>query len=415
MRTSFLVSIAFLFLVTAYSSPAQRRRGLNEGFDAARLKRVREVLDKSVSSGEHAGAIWLIARNGKVVEFDAVGSRDLQAGLPMEKDTICRIYSMSKIITSVGVLCLMEDGRLVLDDPIEKFIPELKGPRVLVGGTADAPELRDARGSVTVRHLLTHTSGYIYDFGGNDALSQLYQRQDLWNATSLNEFTKKVAKLPLRHHPGEAFSYGINTDILGALIEVVSGQSFEDFLQERICKPLGMVDTSFDVAPEKMNRLAKTYSITNGALKEAEPFIGVYAEKGRGIPSGGGGLFSTVSDYSRFAQMLLNGGALDGQRILGRKTVELMTANHLHMITNSVHAMAPGKGFGLGVEVQLDVGQSGLLTSVGQYGWYGAATTYCQIDPKEKIVAILFTQHFPFNQHGIFARFQNAYFQALAD
>jgi CubicO group peptidase (beta-lactamase class C family) len=402
-------------LPMASAQPLPVGRPAAEGFDPARLKRVREGIEDFISTGRYAGAAWLIARNGKVIEFHSAGSRDVQGALPMEKDTICRIYSMSKIVTSVAVLCLMEEGRLVLDDPIEKFLPDLKGPMVLTGGTADAPELADAKSTVTIRHLLTHTSGYIYDFGGDDPLSQLYKRQDLWNATSLDEFIDRVARLPLKHSPGEAFTYGINNDILGALIEVVSRQTFEDFMQARICKPLGMSDTSFDVPPEKMNRLAKIHSQAEGSLRESQDFLGSYPEKGRGIPCGGAGLFSTVADYTRFAQMLLNGGVLDGQRILSRKTIELMTANHLQLVSTNAYAFTPGKGFGLGVEVQLDLGRGVLPGSPGQFGWYGAATTYCQIDPKENIVAILFAQHFPFNEHGLFGRFQNSYFQALVD
>ncbi len=386
----------------------------SQGFDPDRLRRVHDVVNGFIESGRHAGAAWAIARNGRIVDFQAIGLMDVAGRRPMAKDTICRIYSMSKIVTSVAVLILLEEGRLSLEDPVGRHLPELASPKVFTGGTIEDPELADARGPVTIRHLLTHTSGYIYDFSGDDALARMYKAQDLWNSPSLPEFIARVARLPLRHQPGEAFTYGINTDILGAVIEKVSGQSFEEFLQTRICQPLGMKDTSFDVPPEKMDRLAKIHENAEGGLRETEDFLGSYPEAGRGIPCGGAGLFSTVADYTRFAQMLLNGGALEGRRILGRKTVELMTANHLELLPGEP-AMANGKGFGLGVEVQRDLGHSTILSSPGQYGWYGAATTYCQIDPKEKIVAVLFTQHFPFNQHGIFQAFQNAYYQALVD
>jgi CubicO group peptidase (beta-lactamase class C family) len=415
IRSLFLTTL-FMGAATLQSSgqPLPTGQPLSEGMDPARLKRVRAVVDEYLEEGRHAGAVWAIARHGKLLDFQAAGSRDLEAGLPMEKDTICRIYSMSKIVTSVGVLILMEEGALALDDSIEKHLPELKEPNVFTGGTAEAPQLAAAKAPVTLRHLLSHTSGYIYDFEGNDALAQMYKRADLWNSDSLEGFIAKVTKLPLKHHPGEAFSYGINNDILGAMIERVSGRSFEDFLRERIFQPLGMKDTSFDVAPEKRQRLAKIYQNgQDGKLVEAQDFLGTYEDAGRGIPCGGAGLFSTVSDYTRFAQMLLNGGELEGRRILGRKTVELMTANHLVMLPGEGYAFTPAKGFGLGVEVQLDLGFSPTLASPGQFGWYGAATTYCQVDPRERLVAVLFVQHFPFNQHGIFPKFQNAFFQAL--
>jgi CubicO group peptidase (beta-lactamase class C family) len=285
----------------------------------------------------------------------------------------------------------------------------------MTGGTADAPQLEPLKRPITIKHLLTHTSGLIYDFDGDDALHQLYQRADLWSGPGLNDFITKVGKLPLKHQPGDAFTYGINSDVLGVLIERVSGRSFGEFLAARVFTPLVMKDTAFDVPAEKMNRLAKTYKhrADGQGFVEAEPMLGTWAEGGRGVQSGGAGLFSTVDDYARFAQMLCNGGTLDGRRILGRKTVELMTANHLTALPESAHAFNRSKGFGLGVEVSIDAGRGSVPTSLGQIGWYGAATTYCQIDPKEKLVAIALAQHFPYNEHGLFAKWATAYYQAL--
>jgi CubicO group peptidase (beta-lactamase class C family) len=204
----------------------------------------------------------------------------------------------------------------------------------------------------------------------------------------------------------------VNQDVQGALIERVSGQRFGAFLHDRIFRPLGMYDTDFDVPAEKASRLAKTYKLENGTFVEDIPLIQTYAEEGRGIEAGGAGIFSTAGDFARFAQMLCNGGTLNGKRILGRKTVELMTANHMVTLPNN-QAATRQKGFGLGVEVTTDLGQLSMPSSVGQFGWYGAATTYCQIDPKERIVAIALAQHFPFNQHNFFAAFQTGYYQAL--
>jgi len=253
----------------------------------------------------------------------------------------------------------------------------------------------------------------IYDFAGDDELTKLWRSADLWSGPGLTNFITKLGRLPLKHQPGDAWTYGVNMDVLGALIERVSGKTFGAFLDERMFRPLGMKDTGFDVPSEKMNRLAKTYQHgPDGKFVEAEPLIKTWPEPGRGIEAGGAGIFSTAGDYARFAQMLLNGGTLDGRRILGRKTVELMTANHMVTLPNN-QAATRQKGFGLGVEVTTDLGQLSIPSSMGQFGWYGAATTYCQIDPKEKIVAVAFVQHFPFNEHNFFAQFATGYYQAL--
>jgi CubicO group peptidase (beta-lactamase class C family) len=241
-----------------------------------------------------------------------------------------------------------------------------------------------------------------------------YKRATLWNGPDLNDFVRKVGSLPLKHQPGDQYTYGINTDILGALVEKISGRKFGTFLEERIFVPLGMKDSGFDVPESKRNRLAKTYRHKpGGGFEEAEPIIETWPETGRGIESGGGGLFSTVDDYARFAQMLCDGGTLNGKRILGRKTVELMTANHLLTLPESAKVGSRSKGFGLGVEMTTELGRVAVPTSVGQFGWYGAATTYCQIDPRERLVAIAFAQHFPFNEHNLFAAFATGYYQAL--
>jgi CubicO group peptidase (beta-lactamase class C family) len=384
------------------------------GFDPARLTVLHATTKRFVDEGQHAGLITLLARDGKIVDFQTYGYRDVERQLPMERDTICRAYSMSKIITCVATLMLVEEGRLNLDDPVAKYLPEFKDMKVWKGGTTDAPLLEPLKRPITIKHLMTHTSGLFYDFStGNAELAKLWRNADLWSGPGLTNFITKLAKVPLMHQPGDAYTYGINQDVQGALIERVSGIPFGAFLEERIFRPLGLKDTGFDVPPEKMFRLAKTYKHgPDGKFVEDQPIVETWPEAGRGIEAGGAGIFSTAGDFARFAQMLCNGGTLNGKRILGRKTVELMTANHLVTLPNN-QAATRQKGFGLGVEVTTDPGQLSVPSSVGQFGWYGAATTYCQIDPRERLVAIAFAQHFPFNEHNFFAAFQTGYYQAL--
>jgi CubicO group peptidase (beta-lactamase class C family) len=385
------------------------------GFSPERLATMEASLERFVENGQHSGIVWLVARRGEIASVGAHGLRDREAGLPMEADTIVRIYSMSKIVTSVAALILFEEGRFDLGDPVSRYLPELGTPQVMVGGTADAPLLTTARSPITVDHLFTHTAGFYYDFSVGPELATLVERAELFTAPSLEEFTKRASTLPLRHHPGEAWTYGISTSLLGRLIEVLSGQRLGDFLQERIFGPLRMTDTGFSVPPEKRGRLATIYQTKEGRLTELELSKDQPSpEKARGLELGGAGLFSTIGDYARFAQMLLDGGVLDGQRILGRKTVEFMTVNRLAHLTES-HIDDRAEGFGLGVAVMIDVGQSSTPASLGRYGWSGIATTDCQIDPREEIVALVFTQHYPFNEHRLLERFTTGYTQALVD
>ncbi len=383
------------------------------GFDRARLEALHRTMQRFVQDGKHAGQVTLLARDGKMVDFQAYGYRDLEQRLPMERDTICRVYSMSKIITCAATLVLFEDGRFNLDDPVATYLPELNGLKVWAGGTVDAPKLEPLKRPITIKHLLTHTSGLIYDFAGEDDLTKLWRAADLWTGPGLTHFIAKLAKLPLKHQPGDAYTYGVNQDVLGALIERVSGQTFGAFLEARLFGPLGMNDTGFDVPEAKRGRLAKTYKHgPDGKLVEDKPILETWPEPGRGIEAGGSGIFSTAGDFARLGQMLCNGGTLDGKRILGRKTIELMTANHMVTLPDN-QAAARQKGFGYGVEVTTDLGQLSVPSSIGQFGWYGAATTYCQIDPKERLVAVGLVQHLPFNQHKFFAKFQTGYYQAL--
>lgn len=389
------------------------------GFSAERLDRLHQTLGGFVDSGQYSGYVVLLARDGRIVDWRAHGWQDIAARTPLQRDSIVQIYSMSKIVTSVAVLQLMEEGKLRLEDRVEKFLPALANRQVLTGGTADAPQLAPAARPITVRDLLTHTAGYYYGTdwsAGSPVAIELFQRAKVWDATNLTEFVARVAQLPLADQPGTRYRYGISIDLLGAIVEQASGLRLDRYFQQRILGPLGMRDTGFGVAPEKAGRLAKTYQRgADGALAESPSLSGTVATDGSGLLSGGGGLRSTAADYARFAQMLLNGGELDGVRVLSRKTVELMTANHIAHLADP-HPFNRGElGFGLGVRMVNDLGRSPTLGSTGMFGWDGAATTLVWMDPKERTVAILLMQHFPYNQDDVFDYFVNGVYSALTD
>jgi CubicO group peptidase (beta-lactamase class C family) len=381
-----------------------------EGMSSERFRRLHARFGEMVEKGSRAGAATLVLRNGKVVDLQTYGYRDIGRKLPMDKDTICRIWSMTKVITSVAAMMLVEEGKLTLAEPVSKHVPELKQMRVLTGGTADAPVLTDAARQITVKHLLTHTSGLTYTWG-NDPVPELYRRVKIFEAPSLKAFIAKVASVPLLAQPGEKYNYGINTDVLGYVVEVASGMPFDKFVQSRILTPLGMNDTHWVVPEEKLSRLAKTYTVKDGKLGETSlDDVAVPA----GVPYGGMGLYSTIGDYARFGQMLLNGGQLNGVRLLSRKTVELMTGNHLS--TLKVPSIDPngGYGFGLGGSVRLEVAKGNAPGSTGQFGWDGAASTSFRMDPKEKLVTVLFQQYMPFDSPSI-ELFSTLVYQAIVD
>ncbi|HXG68487.1 MAG TPA: serine hydrolase domain-containing protein [Blastocatellia bacterium] len=393
------------------------------GMSSERLARIRPVIQQYVDQGRIAGALTLVMRNGKVAHLEAVGNMD--EGKPMREDAIFRIASMTKAITSVAVMMLYEEGKLLLNDPISKYIPEFKGAQVAVPSEdKQSYTLVPAKSDITVRHLLTHTSGITYRFIGIEPWAKLYKEAGIADGLSQTEGRiadniKKLAKLPLMHHPGERYSYGLNTDVLGYLIEVVSGVTLDEFFRKRIFAPLGMKDTHFYLPEEKLPRLAAVYNyMPDGRIRRMgdEPddrghliYSASFHYKGpRTYYSGGAGLVSTISDYARFLQMLLNGGELDGARILSRKTVELMTVNH-------VGEMFGAQGFGLGFSIVRDLGRGNELGSVGQYGWGGFFYTNFFVDPKEKIVGIFMAQLYPYGDLRLQERFRSLAYQAVVD
>jgi CubicO group peptidase (beta-lactamase class C family) len=383
------------------------------GISAERLERMHAVVQGFVDRRQLAGAVTLVARDGRIADVRTYGWSDLATKEPMRRDAIFRIASMTKIVTAVAVLQLFEEGRFGLDDPVGDSIPELKHMRVLTGGDAEHPQFAEAR-PVTIRHLLTHTSGLASDATAAAALRPFYVREAEKTPASLREFVAGVAQLPLGSQPGDAFNYGIGYEVLGYLVEVVSGRTFDQFVRERIFAPLGMPDTGFQVPKEKQARLAQTYvhEAGQGLVPRVRPGA-PYHLGGAGYPRGSGGLVSTADDFARFGQMLLNGGELDGVRILGPKTVQLMTTDHLTDLKERNTFLQPFESYGFGVSVRLTLATGGTPGSVGQFGWSGAWTTYCSMDPKEGTVALFLAQHGPWNEYDVFAKFSTTFYQAI--
>ena len=382
------------------------------GMSAAGLARIGPAMQAYVDDGRLAAAMTMVARRGRVVHWEAVGTRDLSAGDPLERDDIFRIFSMTKPVTSVAVMILVEEGKVALDDPLSKFVPEFAGVQVLT----DAGDRVAAAGPVTVEHLLTHTSGLTYGFFGDSAVDRLYnQANPLARADDLEDFARRVAELPLLANPGTRWNYSVSTDVLGRVVEVASGQAFDAFVDARILEPLGMDDTSFWPPAEKRGRFVASYASVDGRLVETDsPVDDDYTPPP--FPSGGGGLTSTAPDYIRFAQMLLARGSLDGVRILAPETVALMRANRLPdaLVPIELGAfLSPGYGFGLGFAVMVDADASPEPDHDGVFRWAGAANTFFWIDPEAELVGMVWTQFMPFAAYDLEREFQTLVYEAL--
>ena len=392
------------------------------GFSSTRLKRVKRFMQGYIDKGKLASGVTMIARRGETFHFEPYGVLDLESGAPVEHDSLFRIYSMTKPITSVAVMMLYEEGRFALDDPVGKFIPELANLKVYDGMGERGMRLVDQQQPVTIRHLLTHTSGLSYGFHQDSPVEEMYRRANITDPDSaLQEMAEKLGKLPLVNQPGAKWRYSNATDVLGYLVEVVSGAPFDRYLRDNILDPLGMEDTSFYVSEENLGRLATVYGVSlNGIASLDNPMVNRQTMP-HTLFSGGGGLVSTASDYMRFCQMLLGGGALGDERLLAPKTVEMMRSNHL---TDDMRPFAVGQsnasdtkgcGFGLGFRVVMDIAQHGIIGSNGIYSWGGAASTVFWIDPQEDLIAILLTQFMPSSHYPLRREFQIATYQAMVE
>lgn len=387
---------------TATAAPAAGRTlapadPSSAGFATERLARLSDRMRDFVAGGRLAGVVTLVARHGRVVSFDAHGRKDIRKPDPMEKDSIFRIYSMTKPVTGVAMMMLYEEGLWRMDDPVSKFIPEFRGLKVHAAEAANGtPKLEEPQHPMTMRELMTHSAGLGYGLSEAHPVDrQFRQLQVLTPTIPLHEMMGRIAKVPLLAQPGTRWSYSIAVDVQGYLVEKLSGRPFDVFLKERIFDPLGMKDTGFYVPADKLSRLAQVHEETaSGTLEAASqqqlvlmpdpttPPVG---------PSGGGGLYSTAEDYLRFCQMLLDGGTFGGTRLLAPRTVEMMRTNHLS--DEALATYRPGQGFGLDFSVVMDAGKAAVSTPNGSYYWSGAAGTWFWIDPAMDLAFVGMIQH----------------------
>jgi CubicO group peptidase (beta-lactamase class C family) len=396
------------------------------GFDAGRLERIDRHFARFVDDGRLPGWLIVVTRKGRIAHLSRYGHRDVEAGLPVEVDTRWRIFSMTKPVTAVAAMMLFEEGAFELTDPIAWWLPEFAEPQVYVKGSALNPRTEAATEPIRVWHLLTHTAGLTYGFHHAHPVDAMYRAAGFeWGAPAgldLAACSQKWAQLPLVFQPGSEWNYSIATDVLGRLVEVVSGLPLDEFFARRILEPLGMHDTSFGVEGEDAEQLAALYVPQPGSGKAIRN--DAFGKVGRRQPdyfSGGGGLVSTAADYHRFTQLLLNGGELDGVRLLGPRTVAHMTSNHLpggvdlEAYGRPLFAEMPfdGFGFGLGFSVLTDPVKAKTLSSPGEFAWGGAASTAFWVDPAAEVTAMFFTQLLPSSTHPIRQHLRQLVYQAL--
>jgi CubicO group peptidase (beta-lactamase class C family) len=407
------------------------------GLDPARLSYLDAHLQKYVDQGKLAGTLVLVARHGAIAHFEAAGYADRERQAPMQRDTIFRIYSMSKPITSVALMQLYERGLMQIDDPVEKYIPEFADLRVFSMGTYPNYVTRRPDRPMTVRDLLSHQGGLTYGYLARTNVDAGYRELEVdagGKERTLTGMVSALAKLPLEFSPGDAWNYSVSVDVCGYLVEVISGQRFDDYLRTNVFEPLGMPDTGFHVQPASHDRLAACYGVgqEGGLSLTTNPNASVVLiDDPRNSAflrpptylSGGGGLVSTATDYFRFAQALCNDGELEGERIIGRKTLELMTSNHLpggkdlmgHALGRWAETTFSGIGFGLGFSVTLDPSQAQISGTPGEFSWGGAASTTFWIDPIEDLVVVFMTQLMPSTQYNIRRELRAIVYSALTD
>jgi CubicO group peptidase (beta-lactamase class C family) len=372
------------------------------GMSSEKLAFVTSALQKYVDEEKVPGAIVVVARQGKLVLFESVGWSDIEAGKPMHKDSILRFYSMTKPITSVATMMLVEDGTIALDDAASKYIPEFAGLKVFAGKDGDELNLEDSKRDMTIRDLLRHTSGLTYGFFGDTPIDRRYRARGVFAGTdTLHDMATKLSKIPLLYQPGARFNYSVSNDVLGHIVESVSGMRLGDFFQQRILEPLDMRDTGFHVPAEKAERFVNNYGpkVDGDGLRVIDDASDSDYLQPPIAQSGGGGLVSTARDYMRFCQMLLNKGELNGRRLLESSTIDQMTTNQLPAVAYPINldGLRDGVGFGLGFSVVVEQTEWTKSSPIGEFGWGGAASTHFWISPKDELAIVVLTQHMPFS------------------
>ncbi|MBN1182797.1 MAG: beta-lactamase family protein [Bacteroidales bacterium] len=414
-----MLFLAFIMHFNLYAQELIKVPADSVGMSSERLEFLTKTFQEYVDNGELSGAVVLVARKGQIAYLKPFGKSDMENNIPMEENSIFRIASQTKAIVSVGIMILQEQGKLLITDPLGKYIPEFKETTVAVPKEGGEYEIVKANRPVTIRDLLTHTAGIGY---GEKIASDLWKKANIqgWYFADRDEpiqaTVKRMAGLPFEAQPGEKFVYGYSVDILGALIEVISGETLNTFLKTHILDPLGMDNTHFYLPENKRARLTVVYSATeNGLKRAADPGRmvgqGAYVDGPRVSFSGGAGYLSTALDYAKFLQMMLNKGEFNGKRIISPKTVELMTVNHL----GEVPYQQKGIGFGLGFSTVEDLGSRGVLGSKGEYGWSGAYHSIYWVDPEEELVVVYFTQLIPANGLDDHGKLRALVYQALID
>ncbi|MGH9141310.1 MAG: serine hydrolase domain-containing protein [Vicinamibacterales bacterium] len=384
------------------------------GISPERVKRIDAAMKRLVDDKQVAGLVTLLERHGKVVEFNAVGQQDVRKPDPLQKDSIFRIYSMTKPLTGLAMMMLYEEGKWRIDDPVARYIPEFARMKVYTGKNDDGtPKLEDAKRSMTMRELMTHTAGLGYVLSANNPVDKMIIDANVLNsAAPLKNMIDGLARMPLLAQPGTRWSYSIGVDVQGYLVEKFSGMSFADFLRTRVFEPLGMKDTAFYVAKEKLSRLALVH---NGGPN------GLVVDEHRPDPtvvplgaSGGGGLFSTAMDYARFCEMMLGGGRLGGVRLIAPRTVEMMRTNHVN--PDPLKTMPQGTGWGMDFQIVMDAAAAGDSVSNGSYSWFGIAGTWFWIDPVEDLAFVGMVQHVNLGvTRGIHGLSRNLVYQAIVN
>ena len=388
------------------------------GLDSEVLKNIRSYLDETyVKDGKYVGTLTLVARKGEVAYLDSLGLMDRENNKSMQEDAIFRIYSMTKAITSISIMQLFEKSLFRLDDPVHWYIPSWKNLRVYESGVYPNFLTSRPKRHMTIRDLLSHMSGLTYDFMYKSNVDAAYRKTKLQQADTLEEMVNILAELPLEFSPGDEWNYSVSTDVLGYLVEVLSGMKLDEYFKKNIFEPLEMVDTGFSCPEEKKERLASLYEHS----PKSEPKLLEIPFLNTKLLSGGGGLFSTMSDYYNFCSMIIGHGEFKGKRLIGRKTIELMSCNHLPdgkdltEMSQSAFSETPyaGVGFGLGFSVMLDPAKSQTLSDIGEYGWGGAASTVFMINPKEEVVIIFMTQLLPSSTYQVRRELRSLVYSAL--